>query len=359
LPRKSIDLAKLQRARLSTEKLYTLVDEKYNEAAITEKSEFGSVNIIDRATVPLKPISPKVLLNLLLGLVLGLGTGLAIVYTRQALDTKVRAPGDIKRMGLPTLTVISRIAFNGRGKYRDGKRTAQAKGMDRHLIAHTHGTSAVVESYRHLLTSLKNTQMDKPLQSVMVTSVKMGEGKSITISNLAIVAAESDRRVLLVDADLRRPTIHTIFGKPKEPGVMNVVNGGGLPGVIYGEVLPNLHIMCSGIPPPNPSAVISSIKMRDLLTDLNRDFDLVLVDSPPIFAVNDALILATMVDGIILVASAGETTRTELEEGIEAFGEMRTKLLGVVLNNFDMRKALKAVPGGYGYGYGRYGTGYY
>jgi capsular exopolysaccharide synthesis family protein len=166
-------------------------------------------------------------------------------------------------------------------------------------------------------------------------------------------------RVLLVDTDLRRPSIHTIFGKHKEPGVMNVLNGGGLPGVIHADVLPNLHVMCSGITPPNPSAVIASIRMRDFLGDLNKDFDLVLLDSPPLFAVNDALILATLVDGIILVASAGDTTRAELGDAIEALGEMREKLLGVVLNNFRMRKTLRAVPGGYGYGYGHYGTGYY
>ena len=140
---------------------------------------------------------------------------------------------------------------------------------------------------------------------------------------------------------------------------MNVLNGGGLPGVIHDEVLPNLYVMCSGITPPNPSAVISSIRMRDCLEDLNRDFDLVLLDSPPIFAVNDALVLATLVDGIILVTSAGDTTRTELEEAIEALGEMSGKILGVVLNNFSMRKTVRPVPGGYGYGYGRYGAGYY
>ena len=359
LPRRSIDLARLQRVRLSNERLFALVDEKYNEAAITEQSEFGSVNIIDAATVPFKSVSPKVLMNLVLGLLVGLGTGVGIVVARSALSEKVRAPGDIKRVGLPTLTVISQMALNGKAKNGHGKRTVQARGMDLHLIAHTHHTSPLVESYRHLFNRLNYAQRDTPLKRVLVTSVKQGEGKSITVSNLAIVAAESEMRVLLVDTDLRRPSIHTIFGKHKEPGVMNVLNGGGLPGVIHGDVLPNLHVMCSGATPPNPSAVIASIKMRDFLEDLNKDFDLVLLDSPPLFAVNDALILATLVDGIILVASAGDTTRTELEDAIEALGEMREKILGVVLNNFRMRKTLRAVPGGYGYGYGRYGTGYY
>lgn len=359
LPRRSIDLARLQRIRLSNERLFALVDEKYNEAAITEQSEFGSVNIIDPATVPFKPVSPIVLLNLVLGLLLGLCAGVGIVLARSALSNKVRAPEDIKRVGVPALTVISRMALNSSAKNGHGKRTVQVKGMDLHLIAHTHHTSPLVESYRHLFNRLNFAQRDMPLRRVLVTSVKQGEGKSITVSNLAIVAAESEMRILLVDTDLRRPSIHTIFGKHKEPGVMNVLNGGGLPGVIHGDVLPNLHIMCSGATPPNPSAVIASIKMRDFLEDLNKDFDLVLLDSPPLFAVNDALILATLVDGIILVVSAGDTTRTELEDAIETLGEMREKLLGVVLNNFRMRKTLRAVPGGYGYGYGRYGAGYY
>jgi hypothetical protein len=128
-------------------------------------------------------------------------------------------PDDVGKMGLATLTVTSRMVLNGRGKDGNAKQTAQVRGMDLHLIAHMNRTSPLVESYRHLFTSLKYTQMGQPLLSVLVTSVKKGEGKSITASNLAIVAAESDQRVLLVDADLRRPTIHKIFGKPKEPGV--------------------------------------------------------------------------------------------------------------------------------------------
>lgn len=359
LPRKSIDLARLQRARLSTEKLYTLVDEKYNEAAITEKSEFGSVNVVDAAAVPQKPVSPKVGVNLILGFLLGAGLGLAIVYTRRALDTKVRTPGDIKRLGVPALTVVSRFELNGAPGGRTPHSTAHPDGMDRHLVTHLRRTSPLVESYQHLLTALRYSQMHKQVRIVLVTSVKKGEGKSITISNLAVVAAESDRRVLVIDADLRRPVLHTIFGQPREPGVMDVVNGGKLSGVVCGNVVPNLHLVCSGANPSNPSAVIGSAALRDLLTSVNKDYDLVLVDSPPIFAVNDALILAAIVDGIILVTSAGETTRTELEEGIDALGEMRTKLLGVVLNKFDLGKTHAAVPGGYGYGYGQYGNGYY
>lgn len=359
LPRRSIELAKLQRVRLSNEKLFTLVDEKFNEAAITEKSEFGSVNIIDPATVPYKPVSPRVMVNLILGLLVGLGAGVGIVVARSALNSKVRAPEDIKLVGLPTLAVISRMVLDVKGNNGHGRPRVQPKGMDLHLIAHTHRNSPLVESYRHLFSGLKIIDKSTPLKKVLVTSVKQGEGKSITVSNLAIVAAEADMRVVLVDTDLRRPAVHTIFGKPMDPGIMNILAGEGMPGVIHVDVLPNLHVMCSGVTPPNPSAVIGSIKMRDLLEGLSRDFDLVLLDSPPVFAVNDALVLATIVDGIILVASAGDTTRTELEEAIEAFGEMKDKILGVVLNNFSTRKTYRAVPGGYGYGYNRYGAAYY
>ena len=293
-------------------------------------------------------------LNLLVGLLLGLGLGVGIVFARPAFGTKIRSPEDIKHAGLPTLTVINRMVMNGKTR-----RTADGKLLDMHLVAHTHRSSSVVESYRHLFTKVKSAQEKHQLQSLLITSVKEGEGKSITVSNLAIVAAESDQRVLVVDTDLRRPMIHQIFGRNQEPGVMNVIDGDGLPGMIHLNVLPNVSVMCSGAAPPNPGAVIGSIRMRDLLLDLNRDFDLVLLDSPPIFAVNDPLILSTLVDGIILIVSAGDTTRTELEEGIEALGDMADKILGVVLNNFNRRKAYRAVAGGYGYGYAKYGEGYY
>ena len=239
-----------------------LIEEKFNEAVITEKSEFGSVHIIDPATVPLAPVSPKIWLNLVLGVLLGFGVGVAIVLIRPALDVKIRAPEDIKRLGLPVLAVISRMELDRDGNAVGPNRRGRGRTLDLHLVASTHRTSPLVESYRHLFTSFRYMQLDKPLRSLVVTSVKQGEGKSITASNLAIVAAEAEKRVLLLDADLRRPTIHSIFGLPKNPGVMEVMLGNAMFETSkHSDVLPFLDVLCSGTTPPNPSAVIGSTKL--------------------------------------------------------------------------------------------------
>ena len=354
IPQKSIELAKLQRARLSSEKLYLLVEEKFNEAAIEETSEFGYVTVLDPATIPEIPVSPKVVMNLSLGLLVGLGLGIAVVFVIAYTNLRVRTPEDLKKYGFIPLTSIARIVTNGSGNGLLKDR----KPFDIHLVAYHNPFSPVAESFRHLRTNVQYAQLDKPLKTILVTSPNPKEGKSTTAANLAVTFAQTEQRVLLVDADMRRPTIHSLFGLKKDPGLTDLLFGSAtLEEVTKQGVLDNLWIINAGTTPPNPSEILGSIKMKKFIETVRLAYDIVIFDSPPVLAVTDAAVLATAVDGTLLVVSSDQTHVQALGRATEVLKGIGNTAVGVVLNNFDIRKAY----GGY-YGssrYGNYGYGYY
>ncbi|HEY6952099.1 MAG TPA: polysaccharide biosynthesis tyrosine autokinase, partial [Bacteroidota bacterium] len=360
IPEKSIELAKLQRARLSSEKLYLLVEEKYNEAGIKEKSEFGYVNIIDAAIVPVRPVSPRVLVNLVLGVVLGLGLGIGIVFGRAFIDLRIRTPEDLKRYGFIPLSSISMM--NGEVKKIDQDRAgANGKGtFDSHLVSHYRPLSPIAESYRHLRTNVQYVQVDTPLRCIVSTSANPKEGKTTTVANLAVSFSQGEQRVLLVDADMRRATVHQIFGLRNSVGLNDYLFGKATADdVIQKNVLPNLDIITCGTVPPNPSEILGSKRMKEFIAQMRQRYEMVLFDSPPLLAVTDAAVLGTEVDGVLLVASAGETRANGLERVAEFLAGIGVKTLGVVLNKFDVREAYGGYYSSYHYGYYGYESGYY
>lgn len=360
IPRKSIELAKLQRARLSSEKLYLLIEEKYNEAAIKEKSEFGYVNIIDPAIVPVSPVSPGIVLNLVLGFLTGLGFGIGIVFVREFVDLRIRTPEDLKRYGFIPLSSIS--VMNGEVKKIE-KDIALSRGnhsFDPHLVSHYRRQSPVAESYRHLRTNVQYVQVDTPLRCIVITSVNPAEGKTTTIANLAISFSQAEKKVLLVDADMRRSKIHTLFGLKNSVGLNEHLFGkASVDEVIQKDVLPNLDIITCGKIPPNPSEILGSKKMKEFIGEMKQRYDLVLFDSPPLLVVTDAAILATEADGVMLVASAGSARANGLQRIAEFLSGINVKIVGVVLNNFDVREAYGGYYSSSHYGYYGYESGYY
>ncbi len=202
IPEKSIELAKLQRARLSNEKLYLLVEEKFNEAAINEKSEFGYVDIVDPAVVPVLPVSPNVRVNLMLGALIGLALGVALVLLRSYLDVRIRTPEDLKRFGYVPLVAINQMNEDLQQSEVNGNGSGQ-KEFNHHLVTHFNPLSPLAEAYRRLRTNVLYAQLDAPLKSFLVTSANPAEGKSTTVANLAIAFAQAEKKVLLVDTDMR------------------------------------------------------------------------------------------------------------------------------------------------------------
>jgi capsular exopolysaccharide synthesis family protein len=360
IPKKSMELAKFQRSKLSSEKLYLLVEEKFNETAIKEKSEFGYVDVIDPAVVPVKPVSPRVLLNLILGFIVGLGLGIGIVFVRAIIDLRIRTPEDLKRHGLVPLSSISSMDSEIKSIKQDMKSRTVRCPFDPHLITFYRSMTPIAESYRHLGANVLRLQMDKQVRCIILTSANPGEGKTTTVCNLAISLAQSEKKVLLVNADLRSPMVHHLFGLKNVKGLASLLSGTAtFQEVLQRQVLENLDIIASRELPRNPSAILGSKKMKDFIGLIKEKYDIVLFDTPPLLAVTDATVLATETDGVLIVASAGTTKATDLKSVAEFLLNIGVNMLGVVLNNFDIRNAYSRYSSGYLYGYYGYESGYY
>ena len=363
IPQKSIDFARLQRQQLSSEKLYLLVEQKYNEAAITEKSDFGYVDIIDPAVVPLAPVSPKKRMNLLIGAILGLGLGVGIALARERFDVRVRTPEDLKRKGYTTLTAIALMNKELKGLGRRPRALLEGRRIDLHLLTVINPLSPISEAYRRLRTNLQYSYADQKLGAILVTSPNPGEGKSTTASNLAVTFAQDDKTTLLIDADLRKPNLHNEFGFEQEPGLTDVLyNGVHISTAIRNTGIENLDVLTAGTIPPNPAEAVGSKKFRDLLETLKKRYDVLLFDSPPLLAVTDSSIMATIADGVVIVVETAETRMEMFEHSVELVREVGGKFLGAVLNKFELSKAYGTSIGyyrhkHYAYGYGaKYGS---
>jgi tyrosine-protein kinase Etk/Wzc len=355
IPKKSIQFAQLQRTRLSEEKTYLMIEEKFNEASIAEQSQFGYLDIVDRAIASNTPISPRVMRNLLVGLILGLGLGVGVVLFRDYIDSRIQKPEDLKKIGLPPLGVI--MLMNEEITKLGGKMKIDVGGkmIDAHLITHTNPFSSIAEAYRQLRTNVQYSRIDSPLRTILVTSANPSEGKSTTVSNLAIAFAQAGKKVLVVDTDFRKPNLNVEFDLNRSPGITDVLfNTSELKAAIQQTVIKNLDLLCCGTIPSNPSELLGSTAMKAFMDKLKEKYDMVLFDSPPVLAVTDSSILSTLVDGVIVVASAGQTRTDSFFRTMESLEGVRAHVLGVVLNNFDLRSAYGSY---YGYRHYRYQYG--
>ena len=194
------------------------------------------------------------------------------------------------------------------------------------------------EAYRVLRTNLHYANPDAPLRRVLVTSTGSGEGKSTTVSNLGVTLAQTERSVLLLDADLRRPTLHEIFKMKPSPGLTSYLAGDSLlEATISKTGIPSLSIMPSGPIPPNPAELLASRRMRDLLEAVSERYDIVLLDTPPVLAVTDACVLASFTDGVIFVAGSGKIPKTAMQRARDQIVAAQGRILGVVVNQFEAR----------------------
>ena len=288
----------------------------------------GEVNVlavVEEAGVPSSPISPNVRMNVILasavGLVFAAGGALLVEY----LDDSIKSVDDAARAtGLPTLAGIARI---------------EGEDYPSKLVAAREPLSPVVEAYRVLRTNIQFSSVDAPLHTLMVTSSGPTEGKSVTVANLAVVMAQSGRKVVVVDSDLRRPVIHKVFGASNNHGLSDVLVEGveGVAHHLQQTGVENLWILPSGTVPPNPAELLGSKRMLAVIADLAKVADVVLFDSPPSLVVADSAILATRVEGVLLVCDAGRTRRGEAERAAKELRRVGANLLGVVLNRMSVR----------------------
>lgn len=206
------------------------------------------------------------------------------------------------------------------------------------LIAYEDPTSSITEQYRLIRTNIEFASVDKQIKTIVVTSPSPGDGKSMTAANLAIILAQQDKRVLLVDADLRKPSVHYTFKVDNRYGLTNLLTKQNiLEKSKLKTSLLNLDVLTSGPIPPNPAELLNSKNMELIIEELNNNFDYIIFDTPPVLAVTDAQVLANKCDGIVMVISSGKTTKKEALKTKDLLYKIKTPLLGVVLNGVDYR----------------------
>lgn len=208
----------------------------------------------------------------------------------------------------------------------------------RPIITHQNPKSPISEAYRTLRTNIQFSSIDEELRVIMVTSAGPGEGKSTTLVNLAVAYAQADKKVLVIDADLRKPTMHHTLQVSNRFGLTNLLtNQLTIPDVVQETTIPSLSIISSGPIPPNPSEILASKKMISVLDELKQQFDIILIDAPPAIAVTDSQIIATRADGVILVVDSDKVKRDAALKAKQNLDNVRARILGVVLNNVDRK----------------------
>ena len=290
---------------------------------ITDLTRTGSVSVVEPATVPTIPVKPQVTLNMVLGLIAGLVVAAGLVLLMEYLDDTVKSEQDAERMaGLTTLGMVARF---GRRKSRQP-------------VSGYGSRSPAAEAYRAIRTSVQFATMDRPGQVLLVTSPNAGDGKSTTAANLAVTMASAGKRVVLVDADLRKPSLHQVFNLENRVGLTSaLLSGNGMRSCIMPSGFDNLSVLTSGPLPPNPSELLSSSRMRGLMEAMRREADVVILDSPPALVVTDATLLAALADATILVAEAGRTRSAALRRAVDGLSRATDRLLGVILNKMSRR----------------------
>ncbi|MFX1819010.1 polysaccharide biosynthesis tyrosine autokinase [Pseudarthrobacter sp. CC4] len=293
-----------------------------------------NVSVIKPAVAPSSPSSPNTRLNLILGLMLGLGTGFASAIVRTRLDNKVRGEADIRH--ITDAPVLGGIAFDG-----DATRTP--------LLTQTPAQSPRAESFRQLRTNLQFANVAKGAKTVLVTSSVPGEGKSTTATNLAIALAQAGQAVCLVDADLRRPMVSEYLGLDRNAGLTTALIGqADVRELLQPWGDDELFVLASGQIPPNPSELLGSMAMQQLLEDLEQVFDTIIIDAPPLLPVTDAAVLSQHVGGVIVVVGSQKLRHQELERSLSALEMVGSHILGIVLNRLPAKG-----PDAYSYSYYR------
>ncbi|MEM9291321.1 MAG: polysaccharide biosynthesis tyrosine autokinase [Acidobacteriota bacterium] len=322
----------------------------------------SNVRIVDTALIPGGPFRPSLKRNLTLALLAGLGLGLGLAAMLEFMDRSIKTADELERVtGLPTLAVIpdinkpsggygySRLYYGYGGTYgsggKSGKSNKAGSGRERRrgerggedlarieLLPFSHPRLAVSEAYRSLRTAVLLSTADD-LRILSVTSAEAGEGKTATASNLAVVMAQLGRKVLLLDADLRKPRQHQVFGISNRVGLVSYLTGGApLDNTVFQTSVENLFIGPSGPVPPNPSELLASERMQRFTQELRSRFDLVIIDTPPTLAVTDSTIVGTYADGVVLCCRAGSLQKDAARECRDRLHRAEARILGNVLN---------------------------
>jgi len=351
--------------------LYDGILQRMKEMGMAAQLRASNVSVIDPATPPTSPSIPEKAASLMLSVLIGLLGGVGLALTYEYLDNTLETPAEVEAvLRLPNLSVIPDFMTMARDErpsiaHKNGKTAEIASNGTNGTNGHANGStglvpstqvsislptllenpfSAATEAFRTLCTGLVLSQPDHPPKTILFSSTRKGEGKTVSILNTAIAFAQAGRKVLVIDADLRRSQCHRTLGLENTTGLTEVLTGHAEPmnvlrRVVEGQGQGAVWLMSSGSRPPNPGALLGSKRMLDVIAQMREQFDHVLIDSCPLVPMSDSLILSTLVDGVVMVVLAGETPRNVVRDCVVQLVRAHANPLGVVLNRVDMKNS--------------------
>jgi succinoglycan biosynthesis transport protein ExoP len=358
----------LKREVDTNKQLYEGLLQRLKEASVSASLKASNIRVVDAAEPPTKPVKPKIQLNLGVAAILGLGLGICAAFFQERLDDTVKGSGDVERLlGLATVGLIPSVSQsngNHNGMHRLLENTKalshNENGNGRRSAAAWHRIdgdepryTAMVEAFRSLRTSILLSTADRPPSTLLVTSTQPGEGKTTIATNLAIALAQVGQRVLLVDADLRSPSLHRLFGSQENLGLVSCLSGHqDWQAVVRPSGSPGLDLLFCGPIPPNPSELLSSRSMGALIRSAREKYEFIILDSAPMLALADSRILATQVTGVLLVVKNATIPREQIMQTLSGIRSVGANVVGVALNNVDFQTvgyynyAADSLPGG-------------
>lgn len=342
VPGNRVQLDRMEREITQFEELFITLSEKESEIALWEQTIGGMGSIMEYARPSNNPVSPKKPLLMVIGLWLGLGLPVGFLYLYDLMSSKIRSVEDLKSRKYPILSVIYDHNKLNRKKLaknlpKNGQNVPDA------LTFVKYSDTPDAESYRRLVNNLLFSDPDNAPKTILVTSSAQGEGKSTVSVNLASALAETGKRVLIMDCDLRRPNIHRFFNKSSKPGIMQTLfeeKEYQYKEFVQKTVVPGLYMIPSGGVAPNPRAITSSDKFRDLITNLKEMVDFLILDTPPYGVISDVGPLLKLSDGVLLTVEFNQTKYAQLDYAIEQLNKSSANLLGFVLNKYDSKKSV-------------------
>jgi capsular exopolysaccharide synthesis family protein len=326
LDRKMLDYAALEREASSNRQLYEMLLKRTKETGAASEFQGTNIQVLDRAEVPTYPVLPRTQRDLMVATLGGLLLAFGLVFTFEYFDSRIKTPDEVKaHLGLPFLGMIPTC-------------TGIDRGGEAPLL-HSDVPPAFSEAIRSVRTAVLFSSADESARTVVITSTGPHEGKTLVSSSLAITLAQAGQRTVIVDADMRRPRMHEALGRSQEPGLSNVLVGEStLADAARPTTVPNLSLLAAGHIPPNPAELLGSKKYLDLIADLKKRFDWVIIDAPPVMPVTDAAVVAHTAGGVIFVIGSEMTPRQNAAAAIEQLRGANAKFIGAVLNRVNVHR---------------------